>query len=105
MTTNREQKYIFVLIILSGTYFSVFQTGHSFHVYEQGQFAKDVLPYYFKHSNIASFIRQLNMCKYLIYYNIQSSESDVCRLQILTSKVDPRTVRKNIIINGRRPIT
>ena len=40
-----------------------FQTGRSFHVFDQGQFAKEILPLYFKHSNIASFIRQLNMCK------------------------------------------
>ena len=32
------------------------------------------------------------------------SESDVCRRQILTTKVDPRTKSKNIS-NGRRPIT
>ena len=29
---------------------------------------------------------------------LQSSESDVCRRQILTSKVDPHTVRVNIFI-------
>ncbi|KAF6099486.1 heat shock transcription factor 1 [Phyllostomus discolor] len=35
--------------------------GNSFHVFDQGQFAKEVLPKYFKHSNMASFVRQLNM--------------------------------------------
>lgn len=37
------------------------ENGNSFHVYDQGRFAKEILPHYFKHSNIASFIRQLNM--------------------------------------------
>ncbi|CAC5400410.1 HSF1 [Mytilus coruscus] len=37
------------------------ENGTSFHVYDQGRFAKEILPHYFKHSNIASFIRQLNM--------------------------------------------
>ncbi|CAD5113118.1 DgyrCDS2308 [Dimorphilus gyrociliatus] len=36
-------------------------TGKSFHVYDQGRFSKEILPLYFKHSNISSFIRQLNM--------------------------------------------
>ncbi|XP_064640891.1 heat shock factor protein 1-like isoform X2 [Lineus longissimus] len=35
--------------------------GLSFHVVDQARFAKEVLPLFFKHSNIASFIRQLNM--------------------------------------------
>ena len=39
------------------------QSGNSFHVLDQGQFAKEVLPKYFKHSNMASFVRQLNMCE------------------------------------------
>lgn len=36
-------------------------SGMSFHVYDQARFAKEILPLYFKHNNIASFIRQLNM--------------------------------------------
>lgn len=36
-------------------------SGTSFHVFDQGRFAKEVLPKYFKHNNMASFVRQLNM--------------------------------------------
>ncbi|XP_034400904.1 heat shock factor protein 1 [Cyclopterus lumpus] len=36
-------------------------SGTSFHVFDQARFSKDVLPKFFKHSNMASFIRQLNM--------------------------------------------
>ncbi|XP_016069070.1 PREDICTED: heat shock factor protein 4 [Miniopterus natalensis] len=36
-------------------------SGTSFLVSDQSRFAKEVLPHYFKHSNMASFVRQLNM--------------------------------------------
>lgn len=42
---------------------SFIQNGDSFHLYDQVLFAKEVLPKYFKHNNLASFVRQLNMCK------------------------------------------
>ncbi|XP_070200741.1 heat shock factor protein 4-like isoform X2 [Littorina saxatilis] len=35
--------------------------GKSFHIFDQSRFAHEVLPFYFKHNNISSFIRQLNM--------------------------------------------
>lgn len=35
--------------------------GTSFIIKHQAEFARELLPYYYKHSNMASFIRQLNM--------------------------------------------
>ncbi|KAI1885720.1 hypothetical protein AGOR_G00206720 [Albula goreensis] len=35
--------------------------GTTFHVFDQARFSKEVLPKYFKHNNMASFVRQLNM--------------------------------------------
>ncbi|XP_061112883.1 heat shock factor protein 1-like [Conger conger] len=37
------------------------QSGTTFHVFDQAKFSKEVLPKYFKHNNMASFVRQLNM--------------------------------------------
>nr|QPF30639.1 heat shock transcript factor 1d [Crassostrea angulata] len=47
------------------------ESGKSFHVFDQGRFAKEILPLYFKHSNIASFIRQLNMYGFRKVTNIE----------------------------------
>ena len=35
--------------------------GNSFVIYNQAEFSQSLLPYYYKHSNMASFVRQLNM--------------------------------------------
>ncbi|XP_045193145.2 heat shock factor protein-like isoform X2 [Mercenaria mercenaria] len=55
-------------------------SGMSFHVYDQARFAKEILPLYFKHSNIASFIRQLNMYGFRKVVHLESgaikTESD-----------------------------
>ncbi|XP_054632641.1 heat shock factor protein 4 isoform X2 [Dunckerocampus dactyliophorus] len=48
-------------------------TGTSFHVFDQGRFAKEVLPKYFKHNNMASFVRQLNMYGFRKVVNIEQS--------------------------------
>ncbi|KAM4798743.1 heat shock factor protein 3-like [Urocitellus parryii] len=37
------------------------ENGHSFLVVNEQNFAKNILPKYFKHNNISSFIRQLNL--------------------------------------------
>ncbi|VDO87532.1 unnamed protein product [Schistosoma curassoni] len=38
------------------------QHGTSFHIRDGNRLAKELLPLYFKHNNLSSFIRQLNMC-------------------------------------------
>ncbi|XP_051881444.1 heat shock factor protein 2 [Pristis pectinata] len=37
------------------------QNGHGFLVLDEQRFSKEILPKYFKHNNMASFVRQLNM--------------------------------------------
>ncbi|XP_074605492.1 uncharacterized protein LOC141858598 [Brevipalpus obovatus] len=49
------------------------ENGKSFIIKNQAQFAKDLLPLYFKHNNMASFIRQLNMYGFRKITSIENS--------------------------------
>ena len=55
--------YHLLLEDLNTDIFHFFQNGQSFLVLDEQRFAKEILPKYFKHNNMASFVRQLNMCK------------------------------------------
>jgi len=48
------------------------EAGNSFLIKNQSEFTKSMLPYYYKHSNMASFIRQLNMYG---FHKVMSVES------------------------------
>lgn len=41
--------------------------GKSFHIIDNYGFCEIVLPRYFKHKNIASFVRQLNLCNFFCF--------------------------------------
>ena len=46
--------------------------GKSFVIRDQTEFAKSLLPYYYKHSNMASFVRQLNMYDFHKVMNVEA---------------------------------
>ena len=46
--------------------------GKSFIIRDQTEFAKSLLPYYYKHSNMASFVRQLNMYDFHKVMNVEA---------------------------------
>jgi len=46
--------------------------GSSFVIKHAAQFAREILPYYYKHSNMASFVRQLNMYGFHKVINVDS---------------------------------
>ncbi|KAI0225643.1 Heat shock factor protein 1 [Lamellibrachia satsuma] len=79
-------------------------SGTSFHIFEQGRFAKDVLPYYFKHSNVASFIRQLNMYGFHKMSNIDQGSLKMEKDDMQFSH--PYFVRgkKNLLVRIKRKI-
>ncbi|XP_028630188.1 heat shock factor protein 3-like isoform X2 [Grammomys surdaster] len=49
--------------------------GHSFQIVNQETFAKELLPKYFKHNKIASFVRQLNMYGFRKVIALQSEKT------------------------------
>ncbi|XP_030304337.1 heat shock factor protein 2 isoform X2 [Calypte anna] len=48
------------------------QNGQSFLVLDEQRFAKEILPKYFKHNNMASFVRQLNMYGFRKVVHVES---------------------------------
>ncbi|XP_078398288.1 heat shock factor protein 2 [Cetorhinus maximus] len=48
------------------------QNGHGFLVLDEQRFAKEILPKYFKHNNMASFVRQLNMYGFRKVLNVDA---------------------------------
>ena len=52
--------------------------GNSFIIKNQSEFTKSMLPYYYKHSNMASFIRQLNMYGFHKVMIVESGGLKVC---------------------------
>ncbi|XP_072732854.1 heat shock factor protein 3 isoform X3 [Ciconia boyciana] len=50
-----------VAIFLDSDFLVQSQNGENFCILDEQRFAKELLPKYFKHNNISSFIRQLNM--------------------------------------------
>ena len=52
--------------------------GTSFIIKNQPEFASSLLPYYYKHSNMASFVRQLNMYG---FHKVMSVESGGLKVQ------------------------
>ena len=59
--------------------------GTSFRIRDQSQFASCLLPYYYKHSNMASFVRQLNMYGFHKVIALHSGNLKVKNLNILTT--------------------
>ena len=75
--------------------------GDSFVITDPETFARDILPTYFKHNNIRSFIRQLNTYGFRKRTNISSSDDEqhpVVRLKCLPrQRPSPSRLRRRLL--------
>ncbi|CAB3378242.1 Hypothetical predicted protein [Cloeon dipterum] len=55
------------------------ENGDSFIIHNQAQFCRELLPLYYKHNNMASFVRQLNMYGFHKKVNVESGGLKVDR--------------------------
>nr|AHL30200.1 HSF1 [Urechis unicinctus] len=79
-------------------------SGESFHVIDQTRFAKEILPLYFKHNNITSFIRQLNMYGFRKVVNIDSGALKTERDSMQFSHVYFRRNEEYLLENIKRKV-
>ena len=62
------------------------EEGNSFCIKNQSEFARSLLPYYYKHSNMASFVRQLNMYGFHKVMSVESGGLKVRKIFFFHSK-------------------
>ena len=65
-------RHIHCLYLISDHLICWSDEGKSFIIRDQTEFAKSLLPYYYKHSNMASFVRQLNMYDFHKVMNVEA---------------------------------
>ena len=65
-------RHIHKLYLISDHLICWSDEGKSFIIRDQTEFAKSLLPYYYKHSNMASFVRQLNMYDFHKVMNVEA---------------------------------
>ena len=89
-----------LLILLLDNLICWTDDGNSFTIKNQGEFTKTLLPYYYKHSNMASFVRQLNMYGFHKVMSVESGGLKVrlqsFRLVTITSLIDKTSISREI---------
>ena len=72
-----------LIFLLSDSLICWTDEGNSFCIRNQSEFARSLLPYYYKHSNMASFVRQLNMYGFHKVMSVESGGLKVENIPLL----------------------